>query len=104
MPRYVPLSEVRDMLEDEARDRELSPDQRLALDHSSRFAKLDGDKAKQLIEELRTVQVVNEYYAVKLADVMPNHPDDVRAVFQKERYTLSEEDTTRILEIVQKYL
>jgi DNA-directed RNA polymerase subunit F len=104
MPKYVPLSEVRDMLEEEAKQRELSPDQRLALDHSSRFAKLSGEKARKLVEEVRGVQVVNEYYAVKIADVMPNHPDDVRAIFQKERYTLSEEDTTRILEIVQKYL
>ncbi|HLF06295.1 MAG TPA: RNA polymerase Rpb4 family protein [Thermoplasmata archaeon] len=101
--KYVTLSEVRDMLEDEARQRELSPDQRLALDHAARFAKVDGEKAAKIVEELRTVQVVNEYYAVKIADVMPAHPDDVRAIFQRERYTLSEEDTTRILEIVLKH-
>jgi len=42
--------------------------------------------------------------AVKVADLLPTHADDVRAIFAKERFALSKEDMDRVLEIVTQFL
>jgi len=47
---------------------------------------------------------VSEALAYKIIEVLPNHPDDVRVIFSKERHTLSPEETEKILEAVRKYL
>ena len=38
--------------------------------------------------------------AVKIADIRPVNRDELRAVYAKERFTLSEEELDRILDIV----
>ena len=38
--------------------------------------------------------------AVKIADLLPEYPEDVRAIFSKERVTLDQDQIESILEIV----
>jgi len=40
----------------------------------------------------------------KLADLLPTHANDVRAVFAKERFSLSKEDVDLVVQVVAKYL
>jgi DNA-directed RNA polymerase subunit F len=47
---------------------------------------------------------VSESLAYKMVEILPNHPDDVRVIFSKERHTLNPEETEKILEAVRKYL
>ncbi|MFQ5920013.1 MAG: hypothetical protein ACE5I4_08245 [Thermoplasmata archaeon] len=42
--------------------------------------------------------------AVKVVDLMPTEPEEVRAIFSKERFTLAKEDIERVLNLVEKYL
>ena len=41
---------------------------------------------------------------MKIADVLPSHPDDVRLIFSKERASVEKKDIEKILSVVQKYL
>ena len=41
--------------------------------------------------------------AVRIADILPLTNDEVRSIYAKERYTLSEKELKDILEIVMKY-
>ena len=59
---------------------------------------------KKLVEELlKLPQVGKKELAVKLVDIMPRVPDEVRIIYAKEKYTLTQEQIEEILEIINKY-
>ena len=105
-PRPVPMAEVKALLEEqvEKRDPELVLyEQKLALDHAQRTAKLPLEQTQELIKELTALESVDEHYAVKIADTLPADAEEVRALFVKERYTVPTEDIEAIQEAVAKY-
>ncbi len=102
--RYVSLAEAKEMLEKEAEIRDLGPDQKAALDHASKVAQLPFSDIKALIDELAALDFVNDFVATKIADVLPQHPEDVRAIFAKERMVLEKGHIDQIIDIVVKYL
>lgn len=102
--KVATLAEVRDILLERQGQGELTPEQKLALEHSQKFARIDGKKSRKLVKELIELGFVSEINAVKLADTMPDHADDVRALFAKERATLDKKDVEKILSVVGKYL
>jgi DNA-directed RNA polymerase subunit F len=102
---YLSLAEVKELLEKEKDNREeLMPEQKLALSHAEAFAKLTKAKTKKLVSELVKMDQMSEPNAYKIADVMPEEPDEVRAIFSKERFTLTKEETDQVLKLVRKYL
>jgi DNA-directed RNA polymerase subunit F len=102
--KMVSLAEVKDILAERQGDGELTAEQKLALEHSQKFSRLDSKKAKKLVKELTELGFVSEVNAVKIADILPSHPDDVRLIFSKERASVEKKDIEKILSIVQKYL
>lgn len=102
--KLLSLGEVKKLLEKEGKERELTPDQMLALQHTEAFAKLGPTKTKKLVEELMKIEHVSGYHAYKIADLLPTHPDDIRAIFAKERFTLGKEEIEKIVKIVESYL
>jgi len=102
--KLLSLGEVKKLLEKEAKVRELAPEQLLALQHSEAFARLGSAKVKKLVKELTKMEHVNEFHAYKIADLLPTHPDDVRAVFAKERFTLGKEELEKVIKVVENYL
>ncbi len=83
---YVTLAEVKEMLDAEAADHELTPEQRYALDHVNKIVKVSASNAQKLVKELRELPFVSEAQAVKIADLLPTHVDDVRVLFAKEAH------------------
>ncbi len=102
--KYITLSEAKEMLEKFNEERELSYEQHLALQHAQKFGKLSPEKARELVEELKKIDVVNDYYAVKISEILPTHPDDVRAIFATDKIVLQLSQMEQILEIVRKYI
>jgi DNA-directed RNA polymerase subunit F len=102
--KIVSLPEVKKLLTKEEKERELSYEKKLALQHARDFAKLTPAKTKQLVGELKKLERVSEEHAYKIADVLPEGPNDVRAIFAKERFNLEPTEITEILDIVKKYL
>ncbi|UCH89157.1 MAG: RNA polymerase [Thermoplasmata archaeon] len=103
-PKTVSLTEVKKILTKEEKERELSYEKKLALQHARDFAKLTTTKTKQLISELKKLERVSEYHAYKIADVLPEGPNDVRAIFAKERFNLEPKEISEIVDIVKKYI
>ncbi len=102
---YLSLAEVKNLLDKEKESRaSLTPEQSAALQHASQFSRLGVTKARDLIKDLLDVPMMTLPNAIKIVDILPNHPDDVRAILSKERFALSKEDTERVLQIVTKYL
>lgn len=101
---YVSLAEVKNILTKVEKEREeLLYEQRIALEHAHKFAKLPITKTKELIKELETIDVITKHHAYKIADILPSTVDDVKTLFAKERINLTDNDIKKILEIIDKH-
>ncbi len=93
------------MKEAEGREEEeVRYEQRKALEHASKFAKLDVEDSKALISDLMKLEKMNDNIAVRIADLMPRSKNEVRAIYAKEQFTLSEEDIEEILDCIARYI
>ena len=102
--RAVTLAEVKTLLEDaQERFHELTYEQKLALKHAQEFSRISADKVGDLVNALLEVPIITETSAYKIADIMPNHADDIHLLFAKQRTQLTEEDISAILDIVDRY-
>ena len=103
MPDPVPLARVKELLAEEATRRTLPREASLALQHAETFARLEPEATAKLIAELRTIPFVDAALAIKIADVLPQYPEEIRLLFSKERVALDEAQVTRLLEIVAQH-
>jgi DNA-directed RNA polymerase subunit F len=100
MPEPIPLAHVKQMLTEEGTRRVLPREALLAQSHAETFARLEPEATDKLIAELRTIPFVDAAMAVKLADLLPQYPEEIRLLFSKERVLLDETQLTRLLEIL----
>jgi DNA-directed RNA polymerase subunit F len=103
MPEPVPLARVKELLADEATRRTLPREAALALQHAETFTRLDPETTAKMIAELRGLPFVDAPLAIKIADILPQYPEEIRLLFSKERVTLDEPQVARLLEIVAHY-
>ncbi len=102
--KIVSLAEVKNILKKISKERkELLYEQKIALEHAEKFAKLSAKQTKDLITDLLKLDHMDEFQAYKIADILPNTEDDMRAIFAKERYTPNDKEIKNILEIVKKH-
>ncbi len=98
------LAEVRDTLDQirtkRADEEELGYELRRAIRHAELFSKGTAEESRLMVEELSKLEKINPEIAVKIADIRPQTKDELRAIYAKERFTLSEEELNSILEIV----
>ena len=99
----VPIARVKELLTEEAGRRTLPREAMLAQQHAEAFARLSVADTERLIEELRALPYIDTSAAIKLADVLPQYPEEVRLLFANERVLLDEAQLTRLLEIVAQY-
>ncbi len=100
--RLVTLAEVKDMLTTAQENREeLTYEQKIAMEHARRFARVDVDGAKAIVKGvMEAVPEAEEKFAIRIADLVPHHPDDVHAIFQKSRVDLTDEQVQAIIDVV----
>jgi DNA-directed RNA polymerase subunit F len=100
------LAEVKELLDEiklkRADEEELGYELRRAIRHAELFAHGAAEESKRMVEELMKLEKMTSEIAIKIADIRPNTKDELRAIYAKERFTLSEEELNGILEIVFK--
>ena len=101
--RHLTIPEVHELLLKEQEKRELTYEQKLVLQHCELLQRFDTRTAQKLVAELEKIERVSTPLAHKVAELLPTHPDDVRAIFSKERFTLDEKTIQSILATVTKY-
>lgn len=107
--RAVTLAEVKVILEKtdkeyKAEEKEFLYEQKRALDHAKKYAKLGLNDARELVSKLGDIEPkLEEEQIIKIVDLLPETVDDVRAIFAKERFKYSEEDIKKVIELVSKY-
>jgi len=102
--RFVSLAEVKALLTQDEKDRELSYDKRVALEHAKMFAPLPPSKTKELVKKMEKMERVSMAHATKIAEILPRDVDELRPIFAKDRFTLEQDEIDAILEAVLKYL
>ncbi|MDI6888509.1 MAG: RNA polymerase Rpb4 family protein [Methanocellales archaeon] len=85
------------------KEEELRYEQRKALEHANKFAKINAKSSRALVDELLKLEKMREDIAIRIADIMPKTRDELRSIYAKERYTLGEEELEQILNLVKKY-
>ena len=119
--KYITLAEVKDILAEEKEKRlamvgptdpELPGTEvfdqstKAAMEHAQKTARISAEQARELAEAALGLKCVNNSASIacKIADILPEYPVDVRAIFSKERIALSEDDINEVLDLVNKYL
>ncbi len=97
----ITIAEAKEMLIESSEAFEPTYEQNLAIDHVTKFSKLDVETAQKLVKELQ--EIIKQIQAIKIADVMPVDLADLRLMFAKERGSHKKEELEQILEIVNKY-
>jgi DNA-directed RNA polymerase subunit F len=103
MPDPLPLATVKRMLAEEAALRPLPREALLAQQHAELFARLTPEQTDKLIAELMAFPFVDRPLAIKIADMLPQYPEEIRLLFAKERMVLEEAQITQLLELVAQH-
>ncbi|MGD0954077.1 MAG: RNA polymerase Rpb4 family protein [Methanotrichaceae archaeon] len=97
------LAEVRAILDEirtrRASEEELGYELRRAIRHAELFAKSTAEESRLMVGKLTKLEKMNPEIAIKIADIRPKTRDELRAIYAKERYNLSEEELDAILDI-----
>ncbi len=102
--KLISLAEVKSMLTKAQMEREdLTYEQKLALEHSLRFARLSLTKTSALQSDLRKLDYLTEPYIYKILDLCPTHEDDVKAIFAKSKITVGDDEIKQIVDTVLKH-
>lgn len=102
--KILSLSETKNILKKISKERkDLNYEQKIALEHAEKFAILSAKQTKDLINDLKKLDHVDEIQAYKLADILPKTEDEVKAIFAKERYTPNDKEIKNILESIKKH-
>ena len=99
------LAEVKEMLSEIAEERrerglEVGYEFRKALHHAELFSRVSAEKSRELVNKLLELEKMKPVIAVRIADLIPQSRDELRAVYAKEKYTLNNEELDQILELV----
>jgi DNA-directed RNA polymerase subunit F len=106
---YLTISEAKELLQDleaetaDDEEREMRYELARAIEHVNRFAVLEPEAARDLVGELQDLEKVDEKTAYKIANLLPQDRDELRAVYAQERYSLSGDELDEILDVVAKY-
>ncbi|MFA4826560.1 MAG: RNA polymerase Rpb4 family protein [Methanoregula sp.] len=101
----VTLPEMRGVLlavesERIAAEKEMSYEFRRCIEHANQLTKTTPEKAKALVADLLKLEKMKPDIAYRIANIMPKTRDEVRAIYAKERFTLSPEEVDTIIELV----
>ncbi len=99
------LAEVKEVLSRIAEERreqglEVEYGFRKALRHADQFSKISGEKSRELINRLLELEKMKPVIAVRIADILPQSRDEIRSIYAKEKYTLSNEELDTIIDYV----
>ncbi len=98
--RAVSLAEVKEILSKKETDKAKN-----TLQFMKKFGKLSSQKAKEMQEELESLKIfsLKQEDIVKIIDLMPEDPEDLRKILIGSDFSLKQDETSKILEIVKKY-
>ena len=99
----VGMPEAKKIMLSREKKKELSYEQKIALEHLNKFTKLTPAEAEKFLEELSQVLKMSAETMVKILDLTPKNQDELRMIFSREKFSLKDEEVKKILELIKKY-
>ncbi len=84
-------------------DKEMSYELRKSIEHANHLSKTSVENAKALLEELLKLEKIKPDIAYRIVNIMPRTRDELRAIYAKERFTLSGKELDEISDLVMAY-
>ncbi len=105
----VTLSEVREVLAQVEAERiesekEMSYELRRSIEHVNQIAKMPAEDSRALVTDLLKLEKMKPDIAYRIANIAPRSRDELRAIYAKEKFTLSGEELDAIIELVTSHL
>jgi DNA-directed RNA polymerase subunit F len=105
----ITLAELKEVLTQVAESRqedatEMSYELRRSIDHATHLARNSPDQAKELVAALLALEKMKPDIAYRIANILPRTRDELRAVYAKERFTLTGEELDQTLALVAEHL
>lgn len=106
---FLTIAETKELLAEIEAERGADPDHEMryelarAIEHVNRFAELEADEARELVNDLADLEKVSPPIAIKIADLLPRDRDELRAIYAQERYSLDGDELDEILNVVAQY-
>ena len=98
----VTLSEVKQLLAERKKVKDLSYEQDLTYKYAKKFSKLSPKDTEKLLGELRPIVGLSDAMAVKIVDLLPERKEILEMLFPKES-KISDSTIEKILSLVKKY-
>jgi len=96
------LGEMSEVRQGEAT--EMAYELRRSIDHATHLARNTPEQARDLVAALLALEKMKPDIAYRIANIMPRTRDELRAVYAKERFTLTGEELDQILTLVAEHL
>ncbi len=100
---FVSWHDAKKVLEKKAKEKELGYEQKNALEHLRKFAKLTQRERDEMGSELDKIERLKDRHKAAIIDILPKDDDELRMLFSNEIMTISDEDKKNILSIVKKH-
>ena len=98
----VNLSEVKQLLSDRKKEKDLTYEQDITLKFAKKFSKLSLTNAKKLQIELEKIEELDPETITKIIDLLPEKKEKLQLLIVKET-VLNEVDLQKILSLCKKY-
>ena len=105
----ITLAELKEVLAQVAEARqgdatEMAYELRRSIDHATHLARNTPEQARDLVAALLALEKMKPDIAYRIANIMPRTRDELRAIYAKERFTLTGEELDQILTLVAEHL
>ena len=97
------MHEVKKVMLEREKERELVYDQKICLDYLKRTATLSPATVKSMTDELSKIVILKPRYITLILNILPDTEEEVESFFSKERTNLKKEEIRQIIDIVKKY-
>ena len=98
----ITLAEVKQILSERKKEKELSYEQDLTLKYAKKFSKVTMTQAEKLVNALKEVEALDPATIVKIVDILPVKKEKLQLLIPKDM-VLNEADLQKILELCKKY-
>ncbi|HMA05498.1 MAG TPA: RNA polymerase Rpb4 family protein [Methanomicrobiales archaeon] len=83
---------------------EMAYELRRSIEHATHLTKTTPKQAKALLSALLALEKMKPDIAYRITNIMPRTRDELRAIYAKERFTLTGEELDQILSLVSEHL
>jgi DNA-directed RNA polymerase subunit F len=83
--------------------KEMSYELRKSIEHANQLSKTSAEQAKNLVGELLRMEKMKPEIAYRITNLMPRTRDELRAIYAKEKYSLSGEELDGIIDLVKTH-